>query len=178
MERARWMLAMAVGWLAACHPAAAAPATATSRPALVPEMKRLSFYVGEWQCRGVSTDVDGTRHEHGALRVSVVPVLDGTWLEVRVSEDGVPATSELKGYDPHAHRFRHVWATGEGQTGSYTSPGWVGNQMVFLEDHPASGRPERTVFTRLGETRYSHRAEVDTGSGYRVEFEKTCSKQI
>lgn len=178
MKRADLILPIALGWLAACHPSAATPPPAAPRPRLAPEMERLSFYVGEWQCRGVSTEESGARHEVPNLRVTVVPVLDGTWLEVRVFEDGVPATSELKGYDRHAHRFRHVWATGEGQTGSYTSPGWVGNQMVFLEDHPTSGRPERTVFTRLGETRYSHRAEVDTGGGYRVEFEKTCTKQI
>lgn len=178
MERADLILPIALGWLAACHPSAAAPPPAAPRPRLAPEMERLSFYVGEWQCRGVSTEESGARHEVPNLRVTVVPVLDGTWLEVRVFEGATPATSELKGYDRHAHRYRHVWASGEGQSGSYTSTGWDGDHMTFEADHPEPGRRERAIFTRLGETRYSHRAEVDTGGGYRVEFEKTCTKQI
>ena len=185
MERATWTLSIAVGWLAACHPAAttlATPAAPTSRaarpPALAPELKMLSFYVGEWQCRGVSTEESGARHEYPNLRVTVAPVLDGTWLEVRVFEGATAATSELKGYDRQAHRYRHVWASGEGQSGSYTSTGWDGDHMVFEADHPPPGRRERAIFTRLSDRRYSHRAEIDTGSGYRVEFEKTCSKRL
>jgi hypothetical protein len=177
MRRAMWTVPIAVGWLVGCHPAAATPTGTAPRPPLVPEMRRLSFYVGEWQCRGVATDDDGSQHVYDSLRISVAPVLDGSWLEVRVFENGVPATSELKGYDRHARRYRHVWAAGEGQSGSYSSAGWVGNRMVFDADHPASGRRERAIFTMLSDTRYSHRSEVDAGEGYRVDFEKTCRKR-
>lgn len=174
-----WMLPVAIGWLSACQAAArpAAVAPAPRRPALAPEMRGLSFYVGEWQCRGVSTDEKGARHPHGALRVSVVPVLDGTWLEVRVFENGVPATSELKGYDRQAHRYRHVWATGDGQSGSLSSSGWEGDHMVFHDDHPPPDARERATFTRVDDTHYSHRSELDTGGGYRLAFEKTCRKR-
>lgn len=176
--RAMWMAPIAVGWLVGCHPAAAKETTgAAPRVSLAPEMRRLAFYVGEWQCRGVATDDDGSQHVYGSLRITVAPVLDGSWLEVRVFEDGVPATSELKGYDRQARRYRHIWAAGDGQSGSYSSAGWVGNRMVFDADHPPSGRRERAIFTMLSDTRYAHRNEVDQGGGYRVDFEKTCRKR-
>ncbi len=173
MMRCMWA-ALALGGLVACHAEVRAPASA---PRLAPEMQRLGFYVGTWSCRGVATGEDGSRQVYDALRVTVVPVLDGSWLEVRVFDGGVPATSELKGYDREGHRFRHIWAAGEGSSGSSSSPGWEGDHMVFTEDHPANGHRGRAVFTKLGETRYSHRAEVDTGHGYRVEFEKSCAKR-
>ncbi len=149
--------------------------TAPVHPAVNADMTSFSFYVGHWSCRGAELDDKDRVVAEYPLAIDVEPLLDGSWLSVVVAKDGAPVTTELKGYSPADRRYHHVWATGGGAWGSLSSDGWHGDEMTFVDDHPTSD-PERMVFTRISSSRYAHRAEVQTPSGWHTTFRKTCDK--
>ncbi|HUS62997.1 MAG TPA: hypothetical protein VMZ28_00595 [Kofleriaceae bacterium] len=155
---------------------AAAPPAPPASPALAPAMRSLAFYVGEWDCQGTIYD-GGKPQPPLPYHVSVHPILDGSWLEVKFYQGDELIASELKGYDESARRYRHIGGTGGGASFSSSADGWQGDHMVFHDDHPLPGEHQRTVFTHLSDTRYSHRAEADTGAGFEPDFEKTCEKR-
>lgn len=144
-------------------------------PALTRPMQSLSFYVGEWDCEG-TTYQDGTPRSPLPYRVSVRPILDGSWLEVKFYQGDRLIASELKGYDESTHRYRHIGGAGQGASFSSSAGGWEGDHMTFFEDHPPAGERYRTVFTRHSPTRYSHVGAIDTGAGFQPDFAKTCQK--
>ena len=159
--------------LSAC--AHVTPAPSPASPPLSPALASLDFYVGHWACTGKDYDETGkTTKDYPDLEVRVAPAYD-RWITVDVYEHGAHVTSELKGADAENH-FHHVWTANDGSHGSLTATGWTGNQMVFEEDHPAAAEKTRMTFTKLDATHYTHRAETDTGGGYKLGFEKTCHK--
>lgn len=134
----------------------------------------LVFYIGHWSCDGTSYDDNGAvERKWPALEIRVAAEYDN-WLRVDVLDHGKQITSELKGVDDKGV-FHHVWTASDGSYGSLTAPGWAGNQLVFDEDH-AGAEKTRMTFTKLDDTHYTHKAEVDGGSGYKLGFEKTCHK--
>jgi hypothetical protein len=42
---------------------------------------------------------------------------------------------------------------------------------------PIPGQTIRTVFTKLGEKKYSHRVDQDRGKGFAPVWEKICTKR-
>jgi len=155
-----------------CGRAARAPDAPVS-----PSLASLAFYIGDWQCAGTQFDEAGTPTEHLDLAIEVRPALEN-WFRITVLEHGTPLTSELKGYDPTTKSFHHLWTSRDGSSGSLTSTaGWQGNTLVFDEDHADAASKTRMTFTKLDDTHYTHRAETDTGAGYRLGFEKHCTKR-
>lgn len=161
------LLAVFVISLAACR---AAP-----HASLPAGMTELAFYVGDWRCEGVAYDA-GVRAAPVPLEIHVRPVLGGSWLEVAVFDRTGQRTTELKGYDPATKQLHHIWATPDGAWGSLTSHGWAGANLVFDVDQPDPKAKERMTFTRVDDTHFTHRAEVDEGRGYQLAYEKTCHK--
>jgi hypothetical protein len=158
---------------AACH----APPAAKPQPSaqLGPGLEKLAFYVGDWACDGVGYDAQGKPNEHASLIVRVRPAF-GSWLEITVWKNGKQLTTELKGWEAETKKFHHIWATPEGAWGSLTSPDWDGDHLVFEDDHPDPKARGRMTFKLGDDTHYTHRAEVDEGAGYRLDYEKTCRK--
>jgi len=142
--------------------------------ALTGEMSKLSFYVGEWSCKGTEIENDKVVAEY-PLAVKVSPLLDGSWLSIIVEKDGAPITAELKGYNPTDQKFHHVWAVGAGEWGSLSSEGWKDSEMTFTDDKP--GVAERMVFHKDSDTHYTHRAEAQDSSGWHATFRKVCDKR-
>jgi hypothetical protein len=175
MTSRTWWPALALLAPLGCAAAPAAPATPAT-PALAPAMRSLAFYVGEWDCQGTIYD-HGTPQAPLPYHVSVHPILDGSWLDVKFYQGDQLITSELKGYDETARRYRHIGGGGQGVSFSYSSSGWRGDHMTFDEDHPASGERTRTIFTHISDSRYSHVGESDTGAGFQPDFAKTCDKR-
>jgi hypothetical protein len=148
----------------------AAPAAVTPA-ALAP----LAFYVGRWQCAGTEYDAKGAvAKQYAALEIRVAPVYPN-WLRIDVYDGGMQVTSELEGIDATG-AYHHVWTADDGSYGSLSAKGWTGNQLVFDEDHPAATERTRMTFTKLDATHYTHKAEVDSGHGFQLGFEKTCHK--
>lgn len=167
------LVAFSLTCLSAC--AHVTPAAAPSSAALAPELSSLGFYVGHWACTGHELDERGNvTKDYPDLEVRVAPAYD-RWLTVDVYDHGAHVSSELKGVDG-ANHFHHVWTANDGSYGSLTATGWTGSHMVFDEDHPAATDKTRMTFTKLDATHYTHRAETDTGHGYRLGFEKRCHK--
>jgi hypothetical protein len=157
----------------------ASAACTSARPTtpVSPALATLAFYVGDWACDGTAFDPAGTPTEHLTLGVEVRPAIEN-WFRITVLEHGTPVTSELKGFDPTTRTFHHLWTSRDGSSGSLTSAtGWHGNTLVFDEDHAAPTSRTRMTFTKVDDTHFTHRAETDLGAGYRVEFEKRCTKR-
>lgn len=153
------------------------PARPLAPAAPIPaEMQKLAFYVGEWDCEGVDT-TPGAAAKKEALHVSVTRQLEGAWLAVAVSDEHGAVTTELKGFDPKAGRFRHLWAIRDGQSGSLTSTGgWDNEQIVLEEDHPAPASITRMVFTKIDDQHFTHREDTNTGKGFVPAYLKSCHK--
>lgn len=159
-----------LGGLGGCSHAAPAPTVPTS--AVPPS---LAFYIGTWKCDGTGYDEHGAATEHMKLEIRVAPAIDN-WLHVDVFEKGKQLTAELKGVDAKG-AFHHLWTATDGSSGTLTSTaGWKDNALVFEEDHPLPTEKSRMIFAKKDATHYTHRAEVDTGNGYQLIFEKTCQK--
>ncbi len=133
-------------------------------------MATLEFYVGSWGCTGH----DLTKNVDIPLHIEVHKVLGGSWLSVRVFRDGKQVSDEFKGYDADRKKYVHLFVD-KGGAGTLVSDGWTGDHMSFLEE-ASSSNPARTVFTKLGETSFSHKWEVDSGNGFKTVFEKICRK--
>jgi hypothetical protein len=97
---------------------------------MTPGMQSLAFYVGNWDCEGDTYNAVGKVTGKEKLLVEVTPDMDN-WIDVFVNENGKRVTSEIKGWDPTAKEFHHYWTGSDGTSGSYTSKGWEGNEMVY-----------------------------------------------
>ena len=154
------------------HTVPPSPAATANPPA------PLAFYVGHWKCEGTSYDDKGAvEKQWPALEIAVTPEF-ASWLKIVVYDHGKQLTSELKGIDGKG-AYHHVFTDDAGGYGSLTAPGWSGNQLVFDEDHPDPSGPNgrmRMTFTKQDDTHYTHRAETDSGAGWKLGFEKKCHK--
>ncbi len=163
-----WVVAL-IGGLGCAH------APVNRLPALGPSLSKVEFYVGRWRCDGLEYDGKGAvTKKYPGLEIRVAPEF-ANWLRVEVFDGGEQVTSELKGVDPKGV-WHHIWAASDGTFGSLTSDGWNADQLVFEEDHPAPTERTRMIFTKVDATHYTHKAEVDRGSGFTLDFEKTCRK--
>ncbi len=145
----------------------AAPIAPTKSPAT------LAFYVGHWSCDGIGYDDKGVVTDRTPLEVRVGAEYDN-WLKIDVYDHGKQVTSELLGEDPKG-AFHHVWTGDDGTYGSLTAAGWVGNELVLDEDH-AGAEKLRMKLIKIDDQHYAHKAEVDKGSGYKLEYDKTCHR--
>ncbi|CAN5770600.1 hypothetical protein BH11MYX3_BH11MYX3_27410 [soil metagenome] len=140
-----------------------------------PALAKVEFYVGRWQCAGLEYDAQGAvTKTYPKLEIRVAPAF-ASWLRVELFDGGEQTTSELKGVDSKG-AWHHIWVANDGASGSLTSPGWNGDRLVFEEDHASPSERTRMIFTKTDATHYTHKAEVDRGSGFKLEFEKTCHK--
>jgi hypothetical protein len=140
----------------------AVPAPVAALKPVGPRAASLAFYVGSWSC-SVTDETGAVAKDYPRLEVVVAPSY-ANWLSIEVWGKGAKLTSELKGVDDKGV-FHHVWTADDGEYGSLTE-----------EDHPAAGSKTRMTFTKLDDTHYTHLAEVDTGAGWKTDFQKTCRK--
>ena len=167
-----------VAWLLAvvgCAHSMRPPVAAIAAPALTGAMAKLSFYVGEWSCKGSEIEGEKVVTEY-PLDVKVSPLLDGSWVSIIVVKDGAPITAEFKGYNATDKKFHHLWAVGGGEWGSLSSEGWQDNEMTFVDDH-LGATAERMVFHKDSDTHYTHRAEAQDANGWHATFRKVCDKR-
>ena len=163
--------------LSSCAGAGVAPTPETARPSrLVGPVQKLAFYVGNWSCQGKEFATPTTKEENWTARIEVRPEAGGGAVAVHMFGPGDNLTAEIKGYNTKKNRWFHIWMSRDGSWGSTSSDGFDGDRMISVDDDPASGGKKRTIFTKLGETRYSHREEADDGSGFHGVWEKVCEK--
>lgn len=154
----------------------AACATRTAKPPpLSPALQSLAFYVGEWSCKGTTFPTADQKSEHWDAKLVVAPELDGTWLSVQMIGPGMNRTVEHKGYDPTTKKWIHVAVGTEGSWGTVSSPGWTGDQMVFVSDDKTDRT--RATFTKIDERHYSHGVSREADRGSERLWEKVCSKR-
>jgi len=163
----RLLLAGFVGCAHAATPVTTQPVTLGSG------LSSLAFYVGTWSCDG--TENGAPSKDYPVVGVTVAPAYKN-WISIEVFDKGAKGTSELMGVDPKGI-YHHVWTDDEGGYGTLTSAkGWEGDSLVFDEDHPSATSRMRMTLKKIDATHYVHLAEVDAGSGYKLEFTKTCHK--
>lgn|GEM_PF-3292873 len=162
-----------VGLFGCAHAAAPAVGRVAPTRTLGPALASLGFYLGDWSCS--VTDENGkVAKDYPILEIKVAPVY-ANWFSIEVWDHDTQITSEMKGVDEKG-LFHHIWTSGDGAYGSLSSKGWEGARLVFEEDHPDASSKTRMTFTKLDATHYTHLSEVDTGTGWKTEFQKTCHK--
>ncbi|MEJ7729530.1 MAG: hypothetical protein WKG00_09960 [Polyangiaceae bacterium] len=162
--------------LCSCSTASTPAASPDPQPALRGPMQMLAFYVGDWSCTGKQFGTPDSKEETWTARIEVRPEVGGGAVSVHMFGPASNLTAELKGYDTAKKKWFHLWMDREGAWGSFSSPGFDGARMISVNDDPATGGKERAVFSKLSETRYSHRVEVDEGNGFKPVWEKVCNK--
>ncbi len=159
-------LMMVVG----CRAPRAAPANAVP---LTGELQKLSWYVGDWACKGTQF---ATKEDKASTWDAIVHVrgdAGGGVVAIHMLGPVDNSTAEIKGYDPVTRRWYHFWTARDGTHGSMTASEWEGETLVAIDDADAR---HRTVMTRSGADRYSHRDEQDEGEGFKPVWEKVCSR--
>jgi hypothetical protein len=160
--------------LAACSANAVPPAKPMS-PAqpLVGEMQKLAWYVGDWSCEGTQFASKDGPEEKWKAEVHVRGDAAGGVAAIHMLGPGDNSTAEIKGYDPQTKRWYHVWTTRDGSHGTLSASAWEGESLTAVDD---ADPKHRTVMTRLGPDKYSHRDEQDAGEGFKPTWEKVCSR--
>ncbi len=151
-----------------------APAKPTTPIALAGEMAKLSWYVGDWTCEGTQFATPSEPESKWKAEVHVEPDAGGGVVAVHMIGPGDNSTAELKGYDPTSKRWYHLWTARDGSHGSVSAAGWEGEKLVAVDD---ADPKHRTVMTKLGADRYSHRDEADDGGGFKPVWEKVCVRR-
>jgi hypothetical protein len=159
--------------LAACstRPAPAAP---TPTVPLAGELTKLAWYVGDWSCEGTQFATKDEPESKWKAEVHVRGDAGGGVAAIHMIGPGDNSTAEIKGYDPTTKRWYHVWSARDGSHGTLTATGWEGESMTAVDD---ADPKHRTVMTKLGADRYSHRDEQDAGEGFKPVWEKVCSRE-
>lgn len=152
----------------AAAPAVSAQSVAAPSVPLVGELARLQFYVGDWACTG---------QQNGGIpwqaEVHVRSDAGGHLLAVHMVGPGDNLTSEIKGRNDQTGAWFHLWADHTGAWGSATAQFWDGDSLTSIDDVSPK---HRTIFTKLSDTKYTHRDEQDMGAGWELDWEKTCEK--
>jgi hypothetical protein len=165
------LFAIAIAVVAGC---ATPGTTAPPRSPLAPSLSSLSFYVGEWDCRGTTFAAADHGEQHWKAKVIVAPELDGSWLSVQMIGPGSSRTVEHKGHDAEGN-WVHLSVAPGGQWVVLTSPGWTDSRMVYRSSDAADSTI--TTFTKLDDHTYSHGDARPTEHGLEKQWEKVCSKR-
>ena len=151
-----------------------APRAAPARPVpLTGELQKLSWYVGDWACKGTQFATKEDKETTWDATVSVRGDAGGGVVAIHMLGPADNSTAEIKGYDPETKRWYHFWTARDGTHGSLTATAWEGDKLIAIDD---ADPKRRTVMTRLGPDRYSHGEEEDAGEGFKPVWEKVCSR--
>ena len=168
-------------------PAAAAmsaPAAGMSmKPA--PEMDKVKWMVGTWQCTG-KTMASPMGPEHATeATVTVEPSLDGFWIlhhyrEKKTAQNPMPISGdEYWGYDSVEKMWDRVAVDNMGGFATGNSKGWEKGKLVWMSDGMMAGQKMkfRDTFTEKSPREVGFVGEIGTPDGkWTAAWEGTCKK--
>lgn len=133
-------------------PAASEAPVADPPTALVPALQPLAFFEGRWDCAGTFAKSGKPIQSSETF----VTDLDGHWLAMRHA-DRPPHTFhalEMWGYDKGPRQFTGYVFDDFSCIRHFSSPGWVGNRLVWTNAASTHGATDRFEFERNGRAGY------------------------
>jgi hypothetical protein len=165
-------------------PALAAETPPPGPPAPAPELGQLSFFAGDWTCKG-KTDASPFGPEHPTqAKVHISRELGGFWYvghyeEAKTTENPHPFSFAMAmGYDSAAKALTLDGFDGFGNRSHEKSSGWQDGKLVFEGEMTGGGPPAqaRDTFIKKGDAALEHFAEMQMeGKWVRLDLE-TCTK--
>ncbi len=171
-----WCFVCAVVILGALPALAQAPA---GPPAPSPELAKLAFFAGDWNCKGqVSESPFGPAHAtQGHVRVGIWYV--GLYTEKKTAENPHPMVFQfLQGYDGTAKAFSMDCFDAFGSHCHQTSAGWQGDKLIYSGESTGSGpaTPVRDTFTKTGAASLEHTGEMQVEGKWMTIDHETCAR--
>lgn len=128
------------------------PALAAQLGHPAPEMKQVAWMVGDWD---IATEAEGKDAGHGESHV--MPILGGTWLEIR---DTYPQGNQDVTYitfNPATRRWVSLTIDALGTAATSMGDKWDGDTLVMTADVVVVGEAAtlRQTLTRDGDQAYS-----------------------
>jgi hypothetical protein len=125
-------------------------------------MANLKVFDGSWSCEG--TVSPGPMGPGGATKGNVTgqTALGGFWQSgtVQMTGGGMPAAEGRfdMTFDPGAKQYVLLWKDSLGAWSQATSPGWVGDKMVFTGEGHMGGQtmPVRDTFVKYADGSLQH----------------------
>lgn len=181
MKRMVFLAVCAVLCLSAIPTLAQGP---SGPPSPSPELAKLAFFVGEWNCKGkVEESPFGPAHATlGTVRVS--KEIGGFWYvgnyaEKKTAENPHPMVFRfLQGYDATAKAFTLDCFDAFGSHCHQTSAGWQGDKLVYTGQSTGSGpaTPVRDTFSRTGAASLEHTGEMQMDGKWMAIDHETCTR--
>ncbi|MEA2604112.1 MAG: hypothetical protein QOF89_5104 [Acidobacteriota bacterium] len=163
-------------------PAFAQPPAAPPGPGS--ELGQLSFFAGEWSCKGhVEATPFGPAHATQAT-VHLSKELGGFWYvghyaEKKTAENPQPMSFEfVEGYAPAAKTFTLDGFDAFGNRSHQTSPGWKDGKLVYVGESTGDGpaTPARDTFTKKGDAALEHMGEMQIEGKWTAIDRESCTR--
>lgn len=136
-------------------------------PAAPPEMQKLNYLIGTWNCSWSAGSQSGTNTQ------TWTTALNGTWLlateAVPTAKGPVVISLHYTSYDPKTKKWSHVGPNLGGGYDVAESPDAVEWQTVLPDTS------EKLTMTHVSDTQYKQHASAQMG-GQAVTFLQTCTK--
>jgi hypothetical protein len=166
----------------AAKPAAPAAPAGMAMPAPGPELGQLSFFPGDWTCKGrVETTFMGPAHATQST-VHIRKDYGGFWYVGRYAEKKTAANPHpmsflfVMGYDTAGKTLTMDGFDVFGGRSHQKAPGWEEATLVFTGDSagPGGASPARDTFTKKSASTLGHLGEIQVeGKWVRID-EETC----
>jgi len=173
--------AMVLAGMAALPALSQAPSGPPAPPA---ELGKLSFFAGDWTCKGkAEASPMGAAHATSA-KVHIGKEIGGFWYvgrytEKKTAENPHPMVFHfLQGYDATAKGYTMDCFDAFGGHCHQTSAGWEGDKMTYSGEMSSSGpaTPVRDTFTKTGEASLEHLGEMQMEGKWTVTDKETCTR--
>jgi Protein of unknown function (DUF1579) len=186
MNRMTWKFACAAILLfaVAALPAASQTPAPSGPPAPSPELGKLSFFAGDWSCKG-KAEASPFGPAHATVgRVQVHREMGGFWYlghysEKKTAENPQPIVFYfMEGYDPTAKTFIMDCFDSFGSHCHQTSAGWQGDKLVYTGESTGNGpaTPVRDTFTKTGDASLEHNGEMQVEGKWVALDHESCTR--
>lgn len=169
----------------AALPVAFSQAPAASGPPAPPsELGQLSFFAGDWTCKGkAEASPMGPAHATAAT-VHISRDIGGFWYVGHYAEKKTAGNSHpmvfhfLQGYDATAKTFVMDCFDAFGGHCHQTAAGWQGGKLAYSGESSGAGpaTPVRDTFTKTGEASLEHAGEMQVGGKWVATDHETCTR--
>lgn len=163
----------------------AAAATPSGMPKPAPEMDKIKWMVGTWQCTG-KTMASPMGPEHPTeVEVKAEMAFDGMWMlahyrEKKTAQNPTPISSEdYWTYDPAQKMFTRVAVDNTGSFMTGTSKGWEKGKLVWTVEGMMGGQKMkmRETFNEKSPRELGYTGEMGSADGkWSPAWEGSCKK--
>jgi hypothetical protein len=184
MKRTLWHFVIVVGLLGAVATGPMFAQGPGGPPKPAAELGQLSFFAGDWSCKG-KAEASPFGPEHATVgTVHVSKEIGGFWYVGRYSEKKTAVNPQpmvfffLQGYDAAAKTYVMDCFDAFGSRCHQTSAGWQGDKLVFTGESTGNGpaTPVRDTFTKKGAGSLEHMGEMQVEGKWMAIDHESCTR--